>query len=166
MSYIILFSNIYLFFAILLILPLAILYILLFFFLQSRLLQSSSILVLSGLLLSSSIYADPWGKDADLLYANRFPCPPPSECRTPVLGGIAEGAIWFHQNVISPADGPRSHFLPSSSQYTLDAIRKYGFFQGFLLGCDRLMRENSDPWIYTTVRKEETRQTLKWNPVP
>jgi len=50
--------------------------------------------------------------------------------------------------VISPADGPRSHFYPSSSQYTKDAMDKYGFFAGFLMGCDRLMRENNEEWIY------------------
>lgn len=59
--------------------------------------------------------------------------------------------IAFHQEVISPADGPRSHFLPSSSQYTLDAMRRYGFFKGYLMGCDRLMRENEDPWVYKKI---------------
>ena len=56
--------------------------------------------------------------------------------------------IQFHQDVISPADGPRSHFFPSSSQYTLEAMRKYGFYKGFLMGCDRLQRENNQDWVY------------------
>ncbi|MBA2727061.1 MAG: membrane protein insertion efficiency factor YidD [Parachlamydiaceae bacterium] len=66
------------------------------------------------------------------------------------MGSVAEILIGFHQKVISPADGPRSHFLPSSSQYTLDAMRKYGFFKGVAMGCDRLMRENNEEWVYQT----------------
>lgn len=112
--------------------------------------------------------ADPWGKDADISF--RAKCPPitvrPHHIPpTPILNQFAEAAIAFHQNVISPADGPRSHFIPSSSQYALEAIKKYGFFQGFVMGCDRLMRENSDPWVYSTVQNDAG-QTLKWNPVP
>ncbi len=56
--------------------------------------------------------------------------------------------ILFFQHSISPIDGPRSHFFPTSSQYTLDAIRKYGVFKGIALGCDRLMRENGERWVY------------------
>lgn len=104
---------------------------------------------------------DPWGKDASLLTPSS-PCslpPPPS-----LLARIGETMIRFHQEVISPADGPRSHFIPSSSQYTLDAMRKYGFFQGYIMGCDRLMRENSDPWVYPHVLNEAG-QKMKWDPV-
>lgn len=95
----------------------------------------------------SSLWGDPWGKDADLC------CRPKQQCEkkehpTPIIGSIGEVLIRFHQEVISPADGPRSHFIPSSSQYTLDAMRIYGFFDGFFLGCDRLMRENSEKWVY------------------
>jgi len=104
----------------------------------------------------------PWGFDADLasppLVAQK------KRCNTPILGSIAEAMIRFHQKVISPADGPRSHHKPSSSQYTLDAMRKYGFFSGFLMGCDRLMRENDDPWVYDTVT-DETGDRFKWDPV-
>jgi putative component of membrane protein insertase Oxa1/YidC/SpoIIIJ protein YidD len=73
--------------------------------------------------------------------------------------------IGFHQRVISPADGPRSHFIPSSSQYTLNAMRKYGFFQGVAMGCDRLMRENKDPWIYRLTLDQEGK-LIKYDPVP
>jgi hypothetical protein len=66
--------------------------------------------------------------------------------------------------VISPADGPRSHFIPSSSQYTLDAMRKYGFFNGFILGCDRLMRENKEEWVYRTT-KDGAGKGIKFDPV-
>lgn len=113
----------------------------------------------------NSLQADPWGKDADLAYRKtEKPCAKDS-CPTPLLGRFAEVMISFHQNIISPADGPRSNFIPSSSQYTLDAMRKYGFFQGFCMGCDRLMRENEDPWVYQ-VTLDSTGKTIKYDPVP
>lgn len=110
--------------------------------------------------------ADPWGKDADIALGTVH-CRKEGEkrCLTPFLGAFAEIAIGFHQNVISPADGPRSHFIPSSSQYTLDAMRRYGFFQGVAMGCDRLMRENNDPWVYRKVLNASGKQ-MKSNPVP
>jgi putative component of membrane protein insertase Oxa1/YidC/SpoIIIJ protein YidD len=92
-------------------------------------------------------YHEPWGKDTDLHVATSTETTP-----TPLspLATAMEKVIWFHQNIISPADGPRSHYKPSSSSYMLQAIRKHGFFKGYLMGCDRLLRENSDPWIYRT----------------
>ena len=98
--------------------------------------------------INHGLLADPWGKDADLVKTSSQANCCNDQCRTPLLGKFAEVMIGFHQNVISPADGPRSNFIPSSSQYTLDAMRKYGFFKGFTMGCDRLMRENKDPWVY------------------
>lgn len=101
-------------------------------------------------ILSTTLLAEePWGRDADMSQRrdSSTQCSNP-RCVTPIIGTLAEKVIQFHQEVISPADGPRSHFIPSSSQYMLDAIRKYGFFKGFPMGCDRLLRENNDPWIY------------------
>lgn len=105
------------------------------------------------------LWADPWGKDADMAYQHKPTCPP-TPIETPLFGQFGEMMIGFHQQVISPCDGPRSHFYPSSSQYTLDAMRRYGFFKGFMLGCDRLLRENNEDWVY---QKEAT--GLKLNPV-
>src|SRR3989304_1369430 len=85
----------------------------------------------------------PWGKDSDI----KLPTVKREE-NTSLLAKGAEKIIWFHQNIISPVDGPRSHFRPSSSEYMRLAIKKYGFFKGYIKGCDRLLRENSDPWIY------------------
>lgn len=110
----------------------------------------------------SRLGAEPWGKDADLCQI--LPVEKASRCHTPFFGQLGETLIRFHQQVISPADGPRSHFLPSSSQYTLDAMRTYGFFYGFLLGSDRLMRENSDPWVYRTTLNPRG-QLIKSDPV-
>ncbi len=76
----------------------------------------------------------------------------------------AEKVIWFHQNILSPVDGPRSHFRPSSSAYMLAAIKRHGFLKGYILGCDRLLRENSEKWIYPTI--EYDGHILKWDPPP
>lgn len=102
----------------------------------------------------------PWGKDTDLKYPSKEE-PFPQNHSWGVH--LAETVIHFHQRVISPIDGPRSHFRPSSSAYMLDAMHKYGFVYGFFRGCDRLMRENSDPWVYRTI--EENGQLFKYDPV-
>ena len=123
------------------------------------------LLILSlGAPLFSRLQIEPWGKDSDLSVKASV-VPPQKKCTTPIFGPFAEAGIFFHQEVISPADGPRSHFFPSSSQYTLEAMRKYGFFRGFLLGCDRLMRENGDPWVYKTIFLPNG-EDIKFNPVP
>lgn len=120
------------------------------------------LLILTSL---NSLSADPWGKDSDLVKGRSIESCLPKRCKTPFLGTFAEVMISFHQNVISPADGPRSNFIPSSSQYTLDAMRKYGFFKGFTMGCDRLMRENKDPWVYP-LTLDGAGQLIKYDPVP
>jgi len=111
------------------------------------------------ILIPTLLLSDPWGKDADLARP-RIACAPVN--RTP-LQSLSDTLIAFHQNWISKADGPRSHYFPSSSTYTRDAIRKYGFLYGYLLGCDRLMRENDDPWIYETT--DGPYGPLKFDPV-
>jgi hypothetical protein len=103
---------------------------------------------------------EPWGKDAALAYHYVAPTPPPST----FLAGL-ETLILFHQQVISNADGPRSHYFPSSSSYMLTAIRRFGLVQGFMLGCDRLMRENNETWIYLPFKTRDG-DFLKWDPVP
>jgi len=113
--------------------------------------------------LTFQLFADPWGKDADLCHLTKQIAE--KTCPTPILGKVAQKLIAFHQNVISPADGPRSHFLPSSSQYTLDAMHAYGFFTGFVMGCDRLMRENSEEWVYPKT-VDASGATLKHDPIP
>lgn len=112
-----------------------------------------------------ALSAHPWGKDADLAAPPPAPLTANTPCPTPLLGPLAEVLIAFHQQVISPADGPRSHYLPSSSQYTLEAMRRYGFLPGFFLGCDRLMRENDEAWIYPYIL-DGSGQWLKYDPIP
>jgi len=105
-------------------------------------------------------FDDPWGKDGSLKYErgskNQFPF-------QKTLGvKMAEKLILFHQNVISPVDGPRSNFRPTSARYMLLAMRRYGFFKGYIMGCDRLLRENKDPWVYKTIVINGTE--YKWDP--
>ncbi|MCH1429376.1 MAG: membrane protein insertion efficiency factor YidD [Chlamydiales bacterium] len=76
-------------------------------------------------------------------------CPAPSiPPKRPAYNVLLVNMINFHQQVISKADGPRSHYYPGSSEYTKQAIIKYGFFRGYIMGCDRLMRENGELWTY------------------
>lgn len=92
-------------------------------------------------------YHEPWGKDADLLPSKETHAP-----RDPsTMVKLARQAILFHQNVLTKVDGPRSHFRPSSSQYMLLSMYKHGFLKGFFFGCDRLLRENDDAWVYRKI---------------
>ncbi len=118
------------------------------------------------LFLPAVALCDPWGRDAGLVNERVWTYETiKGQCSTPILGQFAESAINFHQKVISPADGPRSHFYPSSSQYTKEAMRKYGFTKGFIMGCDRLMRENPEEWIYPDYTLPDG-IVLKYDPVP
>lgn len=107
-------------------------------------------------------YYEPWGKDTDLKYS-------PAETASAVKPKrsfavrTAEQIILFHQNVLSPVDGPRSHFRPSSSSYMMQSMQKHGFVSGFFMGCDRLMRENSDDWVYRKI--EENGKIFKYDPI-
>ena len=103
-------------------------------------------------------FHEPWGTHADLHYPSP-PTPPPSSFTLTVVAPI----IRFHQQIISPVDGPRSHFRPSSSQYMLQAIQKHGLY-GVFLGFDRLLRENSDEWVYRTITTPEG--LIKYDPPP
>jgi uncharacterized protein len=107
-------------------------------------------------------YFEPWGKDTDLKYS---PLPITEEIKPArsFAVRVAEQVILFHQNVLSPVDGPRSHFRPSSSSYMMQAMQKHGFIEGFFMGCDRLMRENSDEWVYRKI--DENGKLFKHDPV-
>jgi len=104
--------------------------------------------------------ASPFGKDTDLIEKSETPSK--TKSMNPLFH-IAKGAIALHQNFISPVQGERSHFKPSSSEYTRQAIHKHGFFKGFIMGCDRLMRENDENWVYETKVIDE--RIWKFDPV-
>lgn len=112
-------------------------------------------------LLGEMGYVEPWGKDAQISATA-----PKEETKAGLspLAKVAEQCILFHHRVLTHIDGPRSHYRPSSSSYMLEAIYQHGFFMGYILGCDRLLRENSDPWHYRT--KLMDGQLYKWDPPP
>ena len=94
----------------------------------------------------------PWGNDCELTYRKQEK----TESEKPKLTvgqKSCQAMIRFFQVYISPIDGPRSSFYPTSSQYTLEAIRKHGVLQGIGMGCDRLLRENGEMWVYKTTDK-------------
>lgn len=113
------------------------------------------------LLLGSPGYQTPWGKDTDLVGKKKEITSTPYQSPA-VL--IAKKIILFHQKVLSPVDGPRSHFYPCSSQYMKLAMIKHGFIRGFFMGCDRLMREHKDPWVYRKVIIDG--KFIKYDPPP
>ncbi len=108
--------------------------------------------------LAKEPFCEPWGRDADL---HR-----PQEARVASKPGlavrIANAVIRFHQVVIDPVDGPRSHFRPCSSRYMQLAMQRYGFVKGFVMGCDRLLRENDEEWVYNTIEVDGC--TFKYDP--
>jgi len=53
---------------------------------------------------------------------------------------IAIVLIRGYQRFISPALPPSCRFTPSCSQYTLEAVERYGFVKGSWLGGRRLIR--------------------------
>ncbi len=105
-------------------------------------------------------YVHPWGKDQELVPGKSLI--PPVPTKRGLMTKLSEYVILFHQNIISPVNGPRSHFRPTSSRYMLLSMRRYGFIKGYIMGCDRLLRENKEEWVYRKVTFDETE--FKWDP--
>lgn len=106
--------------------------------------------LIAAALLAHPGYFEPWGKDSDLKIASASP----THKDTSFATKLADLVIKFHQEVISPVDGPRSHYRPSSSEYMQQAIHNYGFIKGYIMGCDRLLRENDEEWVYRNIYYE------------
>lgn len=54
--------------------------------------------------------------------------------------GFLTGSIRFYQKNISPGLPPRCRFIPTCSQYALEAVEKYGPARGGLLAAKRFLR--------------------------
>ena len=106
-------------------------------------------------------YVEPWGKDSNIkpYFQNKNTA---EKKALSIISKVANSVIVFHQKVLSPADGPRSSFRPTSSRYMQLAIQRYGFFKGYVMGCDRLLRENSEKWFYKTITIDGN--TYKFDP--
>lgn len=109
-------------------------------------------------LFSATGYVEPWGRDSDI----RLPAPSSTPPLDSLPAAAAKKIILFHQRVLSPVDGPRSHFFPCSSRYMKAAITEHGFIKGFLMGCDRLLRENTDDWVYRNIVIDD--RLVKYDP--
>jgi putative membrane protein insertion efficiency factor len=60
------------------------------------------------------------------------------------MKGLALGLIKLYQHTWSQVVPPSCRFQPTCSQYTYEAICKYGFFKGTWLGMRRFFR--CHPW--------------------
>ncbi|MDP1609223.1 MAG: membrane protein insertion efficiency factor YidD [Chlamydiales bacterium] len=109
-------------------------------------------------LAARSHFQEPWGRDTEL---TRPPTKIPSSSSS-IATRVADKIIRFHQEVISPVDGPRSSFRPTSSRYMQLAMQRYGFIKGFIMGCDRLLRENDEIWVYPIIEVDGER--FKFDP--
>ncbi|MCB1107984.1 MAG: membrane protein insertion efficiency factor YidD [Chlamydiia bacterium] len=117
-------------------------------------------LILSLSLFAEVGFVEPWGKDSELI-VRRSLIPPLPE-KSGIMTKLSESVILFHQNILSPVDGPRSHFRPTSSRYMLLAMKRHGFIKGYIMGCNRLLRENKEKWVYRTVTIDG--ELYKWDP--
>ena len=50
------------------------------------------------------------------------------------------GLVWFYRKAISPYTRPSCRFVPTCSQYALEALDKYGALKGSWLTLKRLSR--------------------------
>ncbi len=58
------------------------------------------------------------------------------------MKNILIAAIRFYQKYISPMKRTKCPYIPTCSQYGLEAIQKHGAFKGFILATWRIMRCN------------------------
>ena len=65
-------------------------------------------------------------------------------------------AIRFYQTAVSPLFPPRCRFIPTCSQYALEAVEKYGALKGGWLALRRLLK------CHPFHRQE----TIEYDPVP
>ena len=52
--------------------------------------------------------------------------------------------IKIYQYIISPLIGPSCRYLPTCSEYSIEALKTYGFIKGFSLSLKRVM--SCHPW--------------------
>ena len=65
---------------------------------------------------------------------------------TPASGATGDTGTWLHfyKTIVSATDGERCPMYPSCSTYASRAFKKHGFFMGWILTCDRLIRCGRD----------------------
>ena len=55
---------------------------------------------------------------------------------------VVTSAIRFYQRQISPLSPPRCRYIPTCSEYALEAVEKYGAVKGSWLAAKRILRCN------------------------
>lgn len=73
--------------------------------------------------------------------------PPPAwkdagKRNTNEIQSISSAFFLFYKTFLSSQDAAKCGFHPSCSEFAIDAVRKKGFFAGFLMGIDRYSRCN------------------------
>ncbi len=61
-----------------------------------------------------------------------------------ILSYILLVPIYFYRSAISPMFPPSCRYVPTCSQYAVEAIKKYGPFKGTWLAVKRILR--CHPW--------------------
>ncbi|MGI6359184.1 MAG: membrane protein insertion efficiency factor YidD [Bacillota bacterium] len=62
----------------------------------------------------------------------------------PGLATLAIGIIRLYQRLLSPMLGANCRFRPTCSEYTIQALTRYGLLKGLWLGFKRILR--CHPW--------------------
>lgn len=58
------------------------------------------------------------------------------------LTSICIYLVRFYRKFISPIKGPTCRFYPTCSQYSLEALKKYGLIKGIFLTIKRILKCN------------------------
>ena len=88
-------------------------------------------------------------QNSKLPYGRRFPVPLKRDCGelqpSPSFPGhlLMQGVKIFNK-YISRVDGDRCPMHPTCSAYSLQVIKKHGFFIGFMMTADRLIHESNE----------------------
>ena len=56
------------------------------------------------------------------------------------MKGLALGLVRFYQLTLSQVMPPSCRFMPTCSQYTYEAIARYGLLKGIWMGVRRILR--------------------------
>jgi putative membrane protein insertion efficiency factor len=77
--------------------------------------------------------------------------------KLPLAMRLALGTIRWYQGALSPLMWSACRYYPSCSQYTYEAIEKYGLASGAWMGCKRLLRCHpfARRWGYDPVRERD-----------
>jgi Uncharacterized conserved protein len=75
---------------------------------------------------------------------------------TSLGGSFLINAVRFYQNYISPVKEARCPMNPSCSAYSIQAIKKHGFFLGIMMTADRLIHEGDEIHYATAIIKDKS----------